>query len=232
MNKKNILYALFVIALLNNACKKDAKMVDLGEGFYPNNIGHFCIYQVDSTVWDDFLGKIIHYQYQIKEVIESDITDTSNRRVQQTERYYRAKEADAWQIRDIWTVFKSPVRVEKYEENMHFVKLIFPVKENKTWNGNALNTIGEWNYEYANVNDEYEINGFSFDSTLTVIQRADSSLIEKQDYQEVYAKNVGLIYKRFVDVKDKSSKINFSLSLMERVDAGFDYSYKLLSYGN
>jgi hypothetical protein len=58
----------------------------------------------------------------------------------------------------------------------------------------------------------------------------DSNLIEKKYQLEIYAKNIGMIYKRFVDVEDKSISIE-PLPLSERIDAGTDYTYRVIAYG-
>ena len=71
----------------------------------------------------------------------------------------------------------------------------------------------------------------SFDSTLLVTQLADSNLIEKKISVEMYAKNVGMIYKHFASVKDNDAVIDFSKSFNERIDSGFDYYYRIHSYG-
>ncbi|HET6989704.1 MAG TPA: hypothetical protein VFJ43_00195, partial [Bacteroidia bacterium] len=79
------MFALFCIS----SCKKDHPVTDAGYNYFPNNIGHYCIYEVDSTVYDNFNHDTVHYRYEVKEVIESYFTDNMGRQAMRVERYKR-----------------------------------------------------------------------------------------------------------------------------------------------
>ena len=83
---------------------------------------------------------------------------------------------------------------------MRFVKLNFPVKSGKVWNVNALNSLGEQEVEYQEVHKPFSTGTLSFDSTITVVNTDPVNLISEFRNTEVFAMNVGLVYKRFVDV--------------------------------
>jgi hypothetical protein len=94
--------------------------------------------------------------------------------------------------------------VEKKEENITYIKLIFPPEINKTWNGNAQNNLGEQLYEYISVNDPDVQNNMVFDSTLTVLQSDEDDFIIEKDYElEKYAIGVGMYYKEYHVAKYK-----------------------------
>ena len=82
-------------------------------------------------------------------------------------------------------------------------------------------------YQYNNAFQPYTINGLSFDSTVNVIQDNDSNLVYVINESEMYAKNVGMIYKRFRSVGKFPS-----ISYPDSVIGGVDYTYKIISYGN
>ena len=166
----------------------------------------------------------------MKELIESNFLDNEGRQSERIERYTRKNDSLPWVLRDVWYQTRTSAKAEKVEENVRFVKLIFPINSTQKWNGNAFNSIGNYEYTYKAVDTKKTVNGISFDSTLTVNQQLDSNLIEKKYQLEIYAKNVGMIYKRFVDVQDKSSSIE-PKPLSERIDAGTDYTYKVIAYG-
>lgn len=50
-------------------------------------------------------------------------------------------------------------------------------------------------YKVVNFNQPLTLGSFSFDSTLTVIQKDDSTLTNIDRRKEIYAANVGLVYK-------------------------------------
>jgi hypothetical protein len=230
----NKFFLSILILLLALACKKEktVEKLDIGLAYFPTEIGRYVIYQVDSISYDDFFNpvKIDTAHFQIKEKIESQFTDNEGRLSERIERYARKNDTLPWVLRDVWYQTRTSSKAEKVEENVRFVKLTFPALENQKWNGNALNTIGKYTYEIDAVDRKKKINQFEFDSTLTVNQILDSNLIEKKYQLEIYAKNVGMIYRRFVDVQDKSITIE-PKPLSERIDAGADYTYKIIGYG-
>ena len=104
-----------------------------------------------------------------------------------------------WVMTDVWTATPQQGFYERYEENVRYVRLNYPVVEGKDWNGNAYNTFNEWNYEYENVHQSHTTGAFTFDSTLTVNQRDNINIIDNETAFEVYAKDVGLIEKHYTD---------------------------------
>ncbi|MFA6924347.1 MAG: hypothetical protein WC223_08850 [Bacteroidales bacterium] len=228
MKKQLIIILLIFITILS--CKKDKPdtPVDVGYSYYPNNIGHWVIYQVDSIVWDGNYNPphIDTFNYKIKEYVESTFSDNSGRLTQRLERYIMRCDTCDWEIKDVWYLNLTPSTAEKVEENQRFIKLIFPVKLNATWKGNVYNTWDAWDYEYTSVNKPAQINSLSFDSTLTVIQNHDSTLINADYSVESYAKHVGMIYKIFY---------HFDLDPVSTTDPiknGVKYSYKIISWDN
>jgi hypothetical protein len=92
--------------------------------------------------------------------------------------------------------------LDKNEDDLHFIKLVFPIIEGKTWSGNkqiaAIDEneyLKDWVYVYQNVDKPFTIGAETFDSTLLVLQVDDENLIEKKYAYERYAKGVGMIAK-------------------------------------
>ena len=225
MKKINILFLLFTFPFILFSCKKDTveNPVDVGYNYFPVNVGHWVTYQVDSTYYDDFTDSVRVYHYKIKEFVESAFLDNQNRETQRVERYKQVSDTTNWFISSVWAMNRTASTAEKIEENQRFIKLVFPVRSGKTWNGNTCNTLNEQEYEFDDVDKPYSVNGLSFDSTVTVIQKVESNMIHEDFQVEVFAKNVGLIYKRYKSV-DKST--NGSIT------KGVDYTYTIISYGD
>lgn len=226
--------ALFgVLNLFFYSCKKEkeAIAVDLGYKYFPDESGSYVIYQVDSLYYNDFTSRIDSFTFQIKEKIVATYTDLSGRPTSRIERFYRKNDSDAWLIKDVWFSNRTSNTAEKVEENVRFVKMVFPLKEAIEWNGNRYNTLGEQNYSLIKLHQSASIGSINFDSTLYISQVSDSNLIEKKIAYEIYAKHVGLVYKRNISIADKDSVINLSLPLELRANSGFDFTYKAISFG-
>jgi len=215
------------------SCKKDKEVlaVDLGYDYFPSNKGSFVIYEVDSLYYNDFTFTIDTFKFQIKEKIADNFTDLSNRLTQRIERFYRKNSNEEWLIKDVWFANQTANTAEKVEENIRFVKIVFPLKKENSWNGNRFNNIGEQNYTLSKLNQSYQLGSLSFDSIIYISQMADSNLIEKKVAYEIYAKHVGLVFKKQLIITDKDSVINYTLPLELRANSGFDLSYKAISFG-
>ena len=194
-----IYWALLIFIL---GCKKDPlPSVDLGYNYYPVHEGHWVIYDVDSIVYNDFTNTIDTFQYQIKELVAATYKDAEGRNTQRIERYKRV-DFGPWNIKDVWASNLTSTTAERVEENTRFVKLAFPAKKGLSWDGNVTNVLSEWEYVYTTYDEPSSVGLQTFDSVLTVLQRdQDLGALEKDYFVEMYAKNIGLIYKEAIHLE-------------------------------
>lgn len=212
--------ALILLAVFS--CKKDKPAVpapDLGLLYFPLITGNYIIYDVDSAVHDDFKDSVIRFTYQVKELVESEFTDNAGKVNFRMERYKRSQPADAWILTDVWAAHVNTSRAERFEENTWYVKMIFPVKQNAQWNGNAFNSLEEMEYEYIETHITETLSGKSYDSVTTVLQADDKNAISRLYAVEKYAKNIGMVYKEYINLD------------LQR-DSGLVMTMTLNSYGN
>ncbi len=215
--------ALLLLALAVSCKKQNADPVEMGYRYFPVNTGHWVIYDVDSISYNDFTGTVDSFNFQIKELVQSDFVDNQGRPSQRLERYVRYADTAAWVIRDVWYETRTVSCAERVEENVRQVKLIFPVRESLQWNANTYNTLGEQLVQYEAVHTTGTVNNILLDSTLTVLQKSVYTLISEDFQKEMYAAGIGLVYKKYVSlVKDPVGTIT----------SGIDYSYTLHAYGN
>lgn len=190
--------------------KKEPEKQDVGEAYYPTKVGRYVVYNVDSIVFDEFTYDSTFYKYQIKEKIEEEYTDQQGRPALKLVRYIKkfnaavSYSAMPWIIKDVWQVNVTNKNVEVVEENVRFVKLIFPVKQNSTWNGNSTNTMDEWEYKYSYKDNTETIGGVGLPKVALVVQKHFPTKISREDYSEKYAKDIGLVYREIIDLKYNS----------------------------
>jgi len=221
--KKNLLILILFFTFFS--CKKDKSVsepIDLGYGYFPLKTGSWIVYDADSIIYDEFKKSVDTIRFELKELIESNFTDTAGRPSQRIEIYKRKNNSEKWILTDVWFATRTATRAEKVEENVRFVKLNFPVKGGKKWNGNAFNNMEDWQYEYTEIDKSEEINKLNFDSTLTVRQIDDVNFISQKTYKEKYAKNVGLLYRQAIDV---------ALDPAKNRTSGFQYTQKIKEFG-
>ncbi len=197
-----LLAFLFAI-LLFQGCKKDTVIPPdpYYREYFTAEVGNFIVYQCDSIVYDDFNGTIDTFSFRIKEYYESEFVDNSGRSAIRTERYKQIESASNWVLKDVWQVVKTDLQVEKVEEDVRMIKLIFPVVDEKEWNINALNDLGVRTVAYKDIHSPYSTETLTFDSTITVENIDPQNLINEYRNTEIFAKGLGMVYKRFVDIQ-------------------------------
>jgi hypothetical protein len=231
---------LLLIALLifvSFACKKKTEdPPDLGYDYAPTNIGKYVVYDVDSVVYDDFKHDTTYFKYRIKEKLEEVYIDNQGRRAIKLVRYIKlfndsiSYDNIQWAVKDVWNYTKTATTLEVVEEDIRFTKLIFPVKEGSTWNGNANNVLGEWEYEYSYVDKTETINGKSFENVLMVIQKNDKgNAIHREYYVEKYAKEIGLVYREIKNLY--STTVTAGIPVEQRITSGVTYKLTYVTHG-
>jgi hypothetical protein len=226
MKKSILLFALFLVVF--SSCKKDKNPAPVftGYSYAPNNIGHEIIYDVDSTIKSDFDGMLHVSQFQIKELIADTFTDNQGRLTLRLERYKRLSPSDPWIIYRVWTANKTNIHFEKKEDNITYVKLVFPPTSSVTWNGNSLNSLGPVDYTYSSLNVPDTYSTYSFDSALTVLQNDYEDILEKNYKVEKYATHVGMYYKEQDSIRYSCCTGNDTIEFRRH------YTEKIVSYSN
>lgn len=215
------------LALVLMACKKEEPVVlDLGFEYFPVAIGTWVEYQVDSVWRNDVLGIHDSVSYRLRERIEEHYIDPSGRPANRILRRVLDEEGN-WVVRDVWTSTRDERAAEKTEENVRRLKLSFPVREARRWDTNVYNTVNELEVAYREAHKPWQINGMSFDSTVVVRGTVEPNIILRRDFEERYAKHVGMVEKRWVETNTQfpdtgvMSVIGFWLT-MTVVDHGRD----------
>jgi len=206
----------------------------LGLDYYPTTQGKFVVYDIDSSAYFE-LSPAINLKYRIKEKIADSFTDNEGNPAIRLERYIKMynpnKSYDSipWTIKEVWMINANNKSVQVVEGNIRYTKLIFPVQLNASWNGNARNTIGEWNYTYDYIDKPETINGNSLQKVLMVKQKEFRTLISYEKYIEKYAKGTGLVYREINDIY--SNNVIPGIPVEGRIEKGVIYKQTLVTYG-
>ncbi len=215
------LFHIFFFFLLVSGCKKDVYETvnrSYGKGYVNTKIGAYNIYKVEEIIYDDFSQTVDTFRYQLKEVNESMFSDNLNRKALRVERY-KLNNKSQWEIFNVWYTIEDNVAVEKIEDNKRLVKLSFPLSDEVVWNLNAYNSENSMYVYYDFIHQKYKMDTFLFDSAVAVKSDAVNSSVRQRQYIEIYAKNIGLVYKNIVSI-DRNG-------LLQR---GFRYKQELIKH--
>ena len=200
---------LFVVLLGLTACAKTAETepISADYAYFPLTVNDFRIYDViDSSITFNVGTPVIRH-YRIKEEVAEKYIDLAGDTAYRINRFSCVACGSVydpnWQLDSAWTAKLAFApgkdtynRAVRTENNRIFVKLVFPVAEGKTWNGNQLYSLADTlpdniqTYRMGNVSKPYQ----NFPQTLLVVQNKDTAYnLQKHEKRiEIYAINVGL----------------------------------------
>jgi hypothetical protein len=226
-------------------CNKSEDPFESGRDYYPMEIGSYRDYEVEYIYVDCEIGLRDTQKYQLREVYESNFIDASGNQAVRIERFRRPDQTSNWTLLNVWFTNKTDQDAQKVEENVRFVKLIFPVLAGRQWDGNAMNFISDWGaqYTYQQPDTFFSAGSLTFDSTVYVLQKNAENLLEKQFYAERYARRVGLVEKIQMNFTGISSNTGTcsellppgaswnQIPIMDRMRKGFIYKQVIIDYG-
>lgn len=221
--------------------------------YYPLKVGSYQVYQVDSVIFDPGIGGIEkeYISLQVKEVVVDTFRDETNVLMYKTERFERPDANHQWEIQSVFARGKDTDQAILVEENLRFIKFLFPPKEFKRWDGNVhfdefltVEIAGEpvqiyksWEYEMLDVGQPLTQEPFQFDETTTVVNSDHENLIEYRYAVEKYARGVGLVYRELkildtqcVDCCNSDFSACENTPWEEKAEAGFILTQKLIDY--
>lgn len=188
--------------------------MEVGYDFYPLEIGHYVVYDVDSLIYDDLLRAVLPSKCQLRYEVVDTFRNNNNELAYVVNIRYRKTEAEAYVPYDVMYVTRNDNRLIETQNNMNFIKLTFPIQNGNIWDGNAMIPHGdpayaefdnnEWNYTYSGFNDSYNTGINLFQHTVKVHQiddqlndpDIDSTAYAYRNFgEEVYAFNVGMVYR-------------------------------------
>jgi len=186
--------------------------------YFPLQLGAYFIYDVSKTDYN-LAGKK-DTSYQLKVVFQETWVDLESRTSYKVFRYKKPNGGSEFAFDSIWQAVKDEhQRVVVTENNIPFIKLSLPLLKDKTWNGNLYNTYPEQMYKVSSIGNSFGI----YSNTATILQKNVSNLLQRNYSSEIYAENIGLVYKELQDIK-----LEFGTG---RITEGVVYKQRLSNYG-
>ncbi|MEN9952224.1 MAG: hypothetical protein RLZZ520_492 [Bacteroidota bacterium] len=215
MRAKAIIGLLLVLFL--GACQKQTIELSFEtiESYFPIKKGTTLTYRLDSTSYSGVNNAKSINSYFIRDVLDTNIIDNLGKPTFIYKRSIRSKlDTTKWDLQFTYRVSIDSSKLYITENNLRFIKMVSPIKEGFTWNGNSFINTNEntglayyenWDYTYGKPSEPLIINNIPFTATLTVFQKNDTigNVSDRKQYssilfsKEVYAKETGLVYKEF-----------------------------------
>lgn len=243
-----LLFLAASLLLFTAACNREIEEYPLtyGYDYFPFEEGYWRTYEVDSFLYSRFFSQGIDtVKAEMREVFGEPFIDNEGRSALTILRYVRYDNTPWSQITPkVWYAVKDSQKCERVEGDLRFINLVFPIQENRSWNGNAYidldqtnyNMYKNWNYVYGAPNTAYSYNltdgsTRNFSETVRVGQIDEENLIDKKYSYEIYAQNAGLVYREtwILNFGDQTN-LDPSIPWPQRAQIGFLVTYKLKDY--
>ena len=206
------------------ACKKESEELDVipMSDYAPLKAGKYITYSLDSLVYTNFGAVEAHRFYEVKYLTADSLTDLLGRKAFRIVRYIRKLPNGSFNPDNTFLAVTTGTKYEFTENNLRYLKLVQPIKNDGTWKGNSaidvsslgtdLQYLFDWDYTYANVGQAKTVGTFNLANTITVNQidesvnlpvippgSPNSTNIASKDYsQEIYAKGIGMVRREFL----------------------------------
>jgi len=172
----------------------------IGSNFFPLQHGAYRVYDVQQIEYI-FAGDNDTSNFQMKVVVADSFQNLEGGHSYLIEQYSRFDSTEQWAIDSVWSARKNSIQAIESTGNTPVIKLVFPLREGKTWDSNALNASEPDEYQMVDVLQAfYTKDSVEYSSTLTVVQEmeVDNILFEKLR-TETYAEDIGMIASEWHD---------------------------------
>ena len=229
-------FAPFFLGLLLLGCVSDDLPSPIppvaGPDYFPLSVNRYAIYDVEDIRYTLRDGADTN-RYQLRELVADSLLGEGGEIIYSLKRYTRNPSVDRWQLDSIWTARKNQERVVVVENNVPFLKLVFPFREGLQWDGNLLNS--RWPQPYTltatdtTLHQEISSNlDTLLDHSQTVVQRNLRTLVGDSVLVEIYGKDVGLLYKKSLILQYCADEGCIG---QQQIESGRSYRQTLVAYG-
>jgi hypothetical protein len=184
--------------------------------------GKYITYRLDSLVFVNFERDVEIHRYQVKHVVDAQVTDNLGRPSYRIFRYLRDSLGEQdWVPNGSYYVTPLQNEIEEIDDNLRFVKLHMPMREGYSWAGNTHlpdnpysslydfsndRDIEDWEYYYDTFESMFSYQGHNYENVWTVEQQDDYfniPLADPTNYGfksravDKYAKGIGPVYREY-----------------------------------
>lgn len=215
---------LIIISASLFSCKgtKEEIVSEKLSEYIPLQPGKYITYRLDSFVYTNFGTVGVTRRYQLKHVVDAQITDNLGRPSYRVFTYIRdSAGTQPWSASGSYYVTPLTSSTEVIDDNMRVIKLHLPIKEGYQWQGNTYLAddpyypsydfnndadIKNWDFTYDIFEPATSYRGQNYTDVYTVLQQDEHSNAPVTDFNsygfntvsiEKYSKNIGLVYRKY-----------------------------------
>ena len=221
--------SFFLFSGVLSSCEPDEGIsLRRGAEYFTFLTGTFQVYDVTETRYS-LSEDPVQVSYQLRAEVVDSFPTINNLYTYVIRREKRATASDPWQPVDTWSAREENGQIIVSEGNTPYVKFSSPLAAENVWDGNAYNTLGEDQYRYTGIAIPMDLNGMTFDNTITVEQEDnEDAIVFRDERKEVYALHLGLVYKELIQLNYCTDDVCLG---QQRIDQGIEIRMVIKDYG-
>lgn len=182
-------------------CGEDEIQQPADEAYFPLRRGFYQVYSVTGTNYIS-IDQAETFDYQLKMEVVDSFVNQEGGYTYTIHRSRRNSANDPWEFWQVWSVRATPSSLIVSEENVPYVRLAFPIEVNRTWNGNAFNTLSADTYTLTTIGKSYTLEGGEQVGPYVQVVQEDSgdpiTFMDKR--QDFYVYDIGLVKREVTDI--------------------------------
>lgn len=211
-----------------------------GAAFYPIETGREWIYASDSIVWLNNGSDIDTTRSYLKEVAGETFVAGDGKLWTEWQRFF-SRDSIRWTPLHSWRVRLGEGQLVRVEENIPFVKLVFPFREGTRWDGNVffdserfiqlqgerIQPFQDWRYRISTQN--IDVACIQESCVVVKVDHIDAStLLDRRRSVEYFGQGIGLIRKHMEILDGDGTRPNDAWE--KKAQKGFIHTLTLLSF--
>lgn len=190
---------IFTVALAG--CKETEKAPEIGLQYYPADVSHTNIYQIDSITFRGDLENGNQIVFFSKEVIVESSNHQGEIKLIQEVFYATQYPTDDWQFDFKFATTINERGVIENKRNIIKKTLSLPIKDKGRWDENVFNMETPYFMTYQNIGESFDVLSKKYAQTVTASFKEVNDIVEILSSTSVYAVNIGLIYRKRVNIQ-------------------------------
>lgn len=242
-----LLFCFLLLFILISCSENEIEIIDpnsYGFDYYPVEIGRSWTFKTDSILYKKQIGIIVDTTTSfLREEVTDSFRNAERALIYRIDIFHTPDTNLAWEQVNSYFIQKDDQQIKKTENGLQYIKLVFPVRKNKSWSGNSaispkteIAVQGEilrpftdnWFYNYKYTEQLDTIGERVYNKVCLVSETDDENLLEKRFSIAKYARGIGPVYKEqwLLDTQD----LNASVPFERKAERGMILRQFLVSY--
>jgi hypothetical protein len=188
-------FICYMFILIAASCTKNETITysNLGYAYFPIDSGWVKTYTVDSIAYNDNDQSVDTFHFLLQERFLGNIVGIEGEYYREIERLVQTDTNKIWEPRNSYFVSKTNNNVQVIDENIRVVKMVFPIGNVLSWNGNQYNNLGRRTFFLQNIYAPFNNGDTTFGKCITIQEALANNAIEEILVKNVYQDGIGLV---------------------------------------